>query len=229
MFSTTKGVTAVCANQLAQEGKLDVDAPVAEYWPEFAQGRQGGHSGAVPALAPGRPGLVDGAMTLEDALAWDPVVDALAAQAPMWEPGSQHGYHATTYGWLVGEVIRRVTGRSIGTYFRDEVAEPLGLDFWIGLPEAEEPRVATLVGGHRGPADDDLATTRRELIDAVHRPRHRPRQGARRAGRRARRHDVWNTRAVRPAEIPAANGVADARSIAARVRGVSARSTASAS
>ena len=74
-------------------------------------------------------------MTTEEALSWDPVVAALAAQAPAWEPGSQHGYHATTYGWLVGEVIRRITGKSVGTYFRDEVAVPLGLDFWIGLPE----------------------------------------------------------------------------------------------
>ena len=73
------------------------------------------------------------------------MIEALASQAPNWEPGTQHGYHATTYGWLVGEVVRRVTGKSVGTYFRDEIAEPLGLDFWIGLPEEEESRVATLI------------------------------------------------------------------------------------
>ena len=83
---------------------------------------------------------------MKSALAWGPVIEALARQTTLWEPGTQHGYHATTYGWLVGEVICRVTGRSIGTYFREEVADPLGLDAWIGLPEAEEPRVAQLVG-----------------------------------------------------------------------------------
>ena len=75
-------------------------------------------------------------------LAWDPIIErARGRRRPQWEPGTQHGYHATTYGWLVGEVVRRITGKSVGTYFRDEIAEPLGLDFWIGLPESEEARV----------------------------------------------------------------------------------------
>ena len=134
VFSTTKGATAICANKLAQEGKLDVDAPVARYWPEFAAG--GKADIPVKFLLSHQAGLawVDGEMTLDEALSWDPVVDALARQVPHCEPGSQHGYHATTYGWLVGEVIRRITGKSVGTYFHDEIAAPLGLDFWIGLP-----------------------------------------------------------------------------------------------
>src|SRR4051794_11330919 len=146
VFSTTKGITAMCANRLAQEGKLDMDAPVVEYWPEFAAG--GKEKIPVSYLLSHQAGLawIDDEMTAEEAFAWDPVVDALARQVPHWEPGSTHGYHATTYGWLVGEVIRRVTDKSVGTYWRDEIANPFGLDFWIGLPESEEPRVATLEG-----------------------------------------------------------------------------------
>ena len=145
VFSTTKGAAALCANLLAQRGELDVDAPVATYWPEFkAAGKED-----IPVrwLLCHKAGLpyVDVPMTLEEALAWDPVIRALEAQAPVWEPGTAHGYHATTYGWLVGEVVRRITGKSIGTFFADEIAGPLGLEFWIGLPDAEQHRVAPLV------------------------------------------------------------------------------------
>src|SRR2546423_10775651 len=146
VFSTTKGVTAVCANKLASEGALDVDAPVAKYWPEFAAG--GKEDIPVSYLLSHQAGLawIDGEMTLEQALSWDPVVDALAQQVPHWEPGTKHGYHATTYGWLVREVVKRGTRLNLGAYFRAEIAEPLGLDFWIGLPESEESRVAPLIG-----------------------------------------------------------------------------------
>ena len=112
VFSTTKGATAACVNLLAQRGDLDIDAPVATYWPEFkAAGK-----GDIPVrwLLCHKAGLpyVDGTMTLDEALAWDPVIRALEAQAPVWEPGTAHGYHATTYGWLLGEVVRRVSGKS---------------------------------------------------------------------------------------------------------------------
>jgi CubicO group peptidase (beta-lactamase class C family) len=145
VFSTTKGATAVCANLLAQRGELDLDAPVAEYWPEFkAQGK-----GEIPVrwLLCHKAGLpyVDAELTLEEALAWEPMVRALEEQAPIWEPGSAHGYHATTYGWLVGEVVRRVAGRSVGTFLHDEVAVPLDLELWIGLPEEQHARVAPLI------------------------------------------------------------------------------------
>ena len=187
VFSTTKGVTAICAHKLAQEGKLDLDAPVAKYWPEFAQ--SGKEDIPVSYLLSHRAGLawVDGEMTPEEAFAWEPVIAALEAQAPHWEPGTEHGYHATTYGWLVGEVIRRVTGKSVGTYFRSEIAEPLGLDFWIGLPESEEPRVAPLVGGHRARAAT-TSTTRRASSSNSSWAR-QTELGTRvvRAGRRARR------------------------------------------
>jgi CubicO group peptidase (beta-lactamase class C family) len=213
VFSTTKGATAICANKLAQEGKLDVEAPVARYWPEFAAG--GKADIPVKFLLSHQAGLawVDAEMTLEEALSWDPVVDALARQVPHYEPGSQHGYHATTYGWLVGEVIRRVTGKSVGTYFRDEIARPLGLDFWIGLPESEESRVAPLVGGLADPLlmeDPEVRALVNEFMGpdtllgkALFAP-----DGA------FSEPDVWNSRALHAAEIPAAGGVGDARSLA---------------
>lgn len=145
VFSTTKGATALTANLLAQRGELDLAAPVAAYWPEFAQA--GKESVTVDHLLTHRAGLpwTDRHLTIEEALAWDPVIGALESQAPVWEPGLDHGYHATTFGWLVGEVVRRVAGASLGTTFRREVAEPLGLDFHIGLPESEERRVARMI------------------------------------------------------------------------------------
>ena len=218
VYSTTKGLTAVCANKLAQEGELDVDAPVAQYWPEF--GQAGKQDVPVSCLLSHQVGLpdIDGTMSLDDALAWEPVVEALARQTPLWEPGTQHGYHATTYGWLVGEVICRVTGRSIGTYFREEVADPLGLDAWIGLPEAEEPRVAQLVGwgsGTDGALIDDSEfdeATRASLAQIMGPDSLLGRALSAPGG--ALSGNVWNQRAVRAAEIPAASGVADARSVA---------------
>ena len=145
VYSTTKGATSACALLLAQRGELDLDAPVAAYWPEFAaEGKRDipvrwllTHQAGLPAL--------DRPLALADALAWDPMAEALAAQRPSWIPGTEHGYHALTYGWLVGEVVRRVSGRSLGTFFRTEIAEPLGLDFWIGLPKPEEHRVARII------------------------------------------------------------------------------------
>lgn len=145
VFSATKSVPAACAHLLVQRGKLDLAAPVAEYWPEFAAAGKGD----IPVhwLLSHRAGLpvLDQPVPLADALTWEPVVTALAAQAPAWEPGTAHGYHGLTYGWLVGEVLRRVSGRSVGTYFAEEIAGPLGLDFWIGLPDTETHRVARLV------------------------------------------------------------------------------------
>lgn len=143
--SATKGALAICALRLAERGELDLDAPVAEYWPEFAEAGKG----TVPVrwLLSHRAGLpkVTPRFTPADLFAGKPVIEALAAEAPHWEPGTAHGYHALTYGWLVGEVIARVTGTSAGAFFATEVAEPLGLDFFIGLPDTELPRVSPLI------------------------------------------------------------------------------------
>lgn len=148
VYSCTKGATALCAHVLADHGHLDLDGPVADLWPEFAAGADGAkaaatvrmmldHSVGVPVfrdpLAPGE--LYD----------WDRVVGRLEAEAPFWQPGTRHGYHMLNFGWTVGELVRRASGRSLGTYFAEEVAAPLGIDFWIGLPEELEPRVAPML------------------------------------------------------------------------------------
>lgn len=222
VFSTTKGMTAVCANRLAQEGLLDVEAPVVRYWPEF--GKNGKDDITVAHLLSHQAGLawVDGEMSAEEALSWEPVIEALENQHPHWEPGTQHGYHATTYGWLVGEVIRRVGGRTVGTFLRDEVAGPLGLDLWIGLPEAEEPRVGRLISFLPPGISIDMRATEeagepdpvRELIMAFIGPDTMLGKALGAPGFALADDEIWNTRAMHAAEVPAANGIADARSIA---------------
>jgi len=210
VFSTTKGATAACANLLAQRGDLDMDAPVATYWPEFkAAGK-----GEIPVrwLLCHKAGLpyVDATLTLQEALAWDPVIRALEVQAPVWEPGTAHGYHAVTYGWLVGEVVRRISGKSIGTFFADEIAGPLGLEFWIGLPDEQQHRVAPLVtfSAPKDPAMAELVAQFMGPDTLLGKTLGAPslvfttEQG------------VWNRPEVRAAEIPAANGVTNARSLA---------------
>ena len=151
VFSTTKGATAVCANLLAQRGLLDLDAPVADYWPEFAAA--GKETLPVRYLLSHQAGLpaIDSRVTPEEMQAWDPVAEALAEQTPFWEPGTAHGYHALSYGYLVGEVVRRITGCSLGTFFSEEVAGPLGLEFFIGLPPDLEDRVSPIIGANFGP------------------------------------------------------------------------------
>lgn len=219
VFSTTKGATAIAANRLAQEGRLDVEAPVARYWPEFAQGGKG--EVTVAHLLSHQAGLawVDEELTAEEAFAWDPVVEALARQVPHWEPGTQHGYHAVTYGWLVGEVIRRVTGERVGAHVRRVIADPLGLDLWIGLPEAEEPRVAALI--HfippeitidvlRAPGEDPVAQAMAQFLG----PETMLGKALFAPGFALASAEVWGSRELRAAEVPAANGVTDARSLA---------------
>ena len=145
VFSTTKGATAACASLLAQRGLLDFDAPVATYWPEFAQA--GKQQIPVRWLLCHKAGLptVDRTMTFEETLAWQPVIDALAEQAPYWEPGTRFGYHAITYGYLVGEVVRRITGMTMAEFWQEEFARPLGLEFFMGLPVELESRVAPMI------------------------------------------------------------------------------------
>src|SRR5208282_5387074 len=133
VYSTTKGLTAIYAHRLVDAGALDLDAPVATYWPEFAQA--GKEKIPVRFLLSHRAGLPAVRKLLDDdaLFNWNKMTMALAEQEPWWEPGTRHGYHALTFGWLVGEVIRRITGKTLGTYFREEIAQPLGLDCHIGL------------------------------------------------------------------------------------------------
>ncbi len=153
VFSCTKGAVALCAHVLASRGKLDIDAPVASYWPEFAsKGKEYAtvrmmldHSVGVPAFkTPLRPG---------GCTDWDYMVEMLADEEPFWFPGTRNGYHMINFGWTVGELVRRVSGRSLGAFFRDEIAGPLGIEFWIGTPEEVEPRVAPVMMHAPKPGD----------------------------------------------------------------------------
>ena len=204
VYSSTKGVTSVCANLLIEQGRLDPDATVAHYWPEFAA--NGKNAITVRQAMSHQAGLpfVVGDFTLDEALAWDPIVSAIAAQAPIWEPGTQHGYHMRTFGWIVGEIVRRVDGRTIGAFWRDEIAIPLGLDFWIGLPDEIEPRVARLV-----PPESDLGELLQKfgadllLTQVFSSP-----------GGLFGYNEMWNTRVLHKCELPSSNGIGDARSLA---------------
>jgi len=207
-FSTTKGVTAVVCNRLIEQGRLDAEAPVAQYWPEFAANDK--EAITVADVLSHRAGLahVEGDFTLDEVMAVEPVVRALAAQAPIWEPGTAHGYHVRSYGWLLGEIVRRVTGVSLGSFFATELAAPLGLDYFIGLPEADEPRVARLY-----PPVSDAAL--QALIDAA------LSDGSTLMGQAMsgpanlfRYDDMWNTPALHATEMPSSNGIGDARSLA---------------
>ena len=223
VFSTTKGAAAVCANLLVQRGELDPDALVTDVWPEYGQaGKEGttiamllDHQAGVP--------VVDDPPSLEEVLQVTPIVEALAAQAPLWEPGTAHGYHALTYGWLVGEVVRRIDGRPIGQFFAEEVAGPLGLDFWIGLPDDQQDRVVPLVPSRPSADDFDMASLDPEILPLLQDLATAfldPNSTTNRAlmldgtfllggGRLA-----WNLPEVRASQIPAANGVTNARSLA---------------
>ncbi|NNE74080.1 MAG: beta-lactamase family protein [Acidimicrobiales bacterium] len=213
VFSTTKGAAAICIAQLVQAGKLRYDDLVADHWPEFAAGGKGAVT--VSQMMSHQAGLftVDNPPSFDDVLAVTPIVEALAAQAPLWEPGTNHGYHALTYGWLAGELVRRVDGRDIGTYFAEEVAGPLGLDFWIGLPESEEPRVAPLIAA---PPPTDMTAEELQLMIQV--------MGPGTNGNRALTLDgtinalegdnPFNTREVHATQMPAANGITTAASLA---------------
>ena len=145
IYSTTKGLAAMCAHRLVDQGKLDLDAPVAKYWPEFAQA--GKDKLPVRYLLSHRAGLpaVRKALPPEALYDWNTMTNALAAQEPWWVPGTKHGYHAITYGWLVGEVVRRASGKTLGTYFRDEIVTPLGLDAHIGLDAKHDSRTTNII------------------------------------------------------------------------------------
>jgi CubicO group peptidase (beta-lactamase class C family) len=208
VFSTTKGMTALCAHRLVDEGRLDLDAPVATYWPEFAQA--GKAEITVRQLISHQAGLpaVRKTLTQEAFFDWDCMVEALAEQEPWWTPGTQHGYHAVTFGWLVGEVVRRISGQSLGSYFAKEFAEPLSADFLIGFGPEFDERVAPLIQGpvHMVPGQENLFE---EVLANPNGMTARTFNNPLLLGT-----DIHNTRAWRAAEIPAANGHASAAGIA---------------
>ncbi|MFD3926116.1 serine hydrolase domain-containing protein [Streptomyces sp. NPDC058614] len=204
VWSTSKGPTALCAHILADRGLLDFDAPVAAYWPEFAAA--GKESVLVRHLLSHRAGLsgLREPHTLAQLLDWELTVERLAAQEPWWEPGSRSGYHAITFGHLVGEVVRRVSGLLPGAFLEREVTGPLGIDFTIGLPEKESGRAAELVHPRAAPTSEQAAVYA-QLAPAALAALTNPIVGAAEA----------NTPQWRAAEIPAANGHGTARAIAA--------------
>jgi CubicO group peptidase (beta-lactamase class C family) len=202
VFSVTKGIAALAANILADRGQLDFDAPVASYWPEFAQAEKS--ETPVRWLLTHQSGVLglDQTISQEQLLDWNLVVELLAAQAPDWKPGSKHGYHSMTYGFLVGEVVRRVTGKTLGQYIAREIAGALHADLFIGLPENKETSVAPALlpelGGQQ-PRLPDSGPYAARVLNWISPPL---------TVMNVNRHDV------RAAELPAANGIANARSLA---------------
>lgn len=199
VYSTTKTMTALTALLVADRGELDFDAPVARYWPEFAAaGKQDVKVSHLMSHSAGLSGW-KAPLTKEDLYDWDKATSLLAAQAPFWEPGTASGYHALTQGYLVGEVVRRITGKSLGTVFREEIAGPLGADFHIGLPASEDHRVADLIAPPPGASIADRSESELQKNMSGNPPI-----------------DVaeTRTRAWRGAEIPAAGGTGNARSVA---------------
>lgn len=199
VYSTTKTMTALTALLLADRGELDFDAPVARYWPQFAAaGKQDVKVSHLMSHSAGLSGWKE-PLAKDDLYDWEKATALLAAQAPYWEPGTAPGYHALTQGYLVGEVVRRITGKSLGTVFREEIAEPLGADFHIGLPASEDDRVAHLIPPPPGASIADRSESELQKNMASNPPI-----------------DVaeTRTRAWRGAEIPAAGGTGNARSVA---------------
>jgi CubicO group peptidase (beta-lactamase class C family) len=203
VWSTTKAMTALCALILVDRGQLDLDAPVASYWPEFAQASK--EKIPVRYLLGHTSGLAgfEERITTEDLYDWERITSLLAAQEPWWEPGTASGYHSMTFGYLIGEVVRRITGKSLGTFFREEVAVLLGADFHIGLPLEHDDRVAELIPPLIAKPGDP------EYVDPAN-----VSEIARKMSNPATPATITSERSWRGAEIPAANGHGNARSVA---------------
>ncbi|MCZ7414741.1 MULTISPECIES: serine hydrolase domain-containing protein [unclassified Streptomyces] len=211
--SATKGPSAAVLHLLHQRGRIDLDAPVGTYWPEFKT--RGKERVLVRHLLAHRAGLpvLDTPLTPEQARDGASGPAALAAQAPLWEPGTAHGYHAHTYGWLLGEVVARATGRSLGRWFAEEIAAPLGLDLWIGLPDAEAHRVGRVapVTAPEPPASAGLKVRPKPAVARAHQD---PTSVTRRAFTVIDPLPDENDPAYRAAEHPASAGVATAHALA---------------
>lgn len=214
VFSCSKGLMAILAARLVQEGRLNYDAPVATYWPEFAQaGKEGvlvrhilGHRSGLS--APARD------LSADDILDWSTVTTALAEQTPLWHPGYAYAYHAITQGWLIGEVVRRITGRSAGDAFAELVADPVGAEAWIGLPAEHAGRVAHLTVGRTLQAlvEQQAAERRPGVVDWSERAMT---LGGALPHALVTEQGGFNDPRLHAAEIPAAGGIASARGLAA--------------
>ncbi len=208
VFSCTKGATALCAHILKSRNQIDYDAPASRYWPDYAQaGKEAttvrmmlDHSAGAAALRE--------TVRKDGANDWNYMVGLLEKQEPFWQPGTRNGYHGLTFGWTVGEIVRRVSGQSLGTFFQNEVARPLGIDFWIGLPEDQEHRVAPMIR-YAWPADTALP----KFLQAVVKDKTSiPALFLLNSG--GFMANGANSRAGHAAEIGAANGISNARGLA---------------
>lgn len=205
VFSCTKGATAICAHMLADRGKLDLDAKVAAYWPEYAKnGKEEttvsmmlDHSAGQPHL---RTKLKDGAY-----YDYNYMLKLLEDEEPFWKPGVRNGYHGVTFAWTVGELVHRASGKRLGRFFADEIAKPLGLDFWIGLPEEIEPRVAPMIFAEPDPAAANSKFTQALMTDPAS-PAHLFLLNGGNAN--------FNSRECHEAEIGSANGITNGRGLA---------------
>ncbi|GLF99459.1 serine hydrolase domain-containing protein [Streptomyces yaizuensis] len=209
--SVTKGVAAAVVLLLHQRGQIDLDAPVGTYWPEFkANGKE---RVLVRHLLSHRAGLPVLDRPLTPAEAIDPATAeaAMAAQAPAWEPGTDHGYHAQTYSWLIAGLVRRVTGRTIGRWVAEEIARPLGLDFWIGLPADEAHRVGRIGQAEEPPSSPGLTLRPKRSVVAAYSD---PDSLTRRAFGAIHPLPDENDPAYHAAELPASNGISTARAVA---------------
>lgn len=206
IMSCSKGATALCGNMLIDRSELDPDAAIASYWPEFGQNgkeripvrmafnHQSGVAHVTETLPEG--GLND----------WELCISMIERASPFWTPGEHHGYHGLTIGYIVGELVRRITGASIGAFFRDEVAEPLGLDFWMGLPEEHEPRVAPSIPFDYASGHVPEGVLARMAAPNLHIAPLLANTGGWVGG--------WDSRAAHAAEIPAAGAITNARGLA---------------
>ena len=204
-FSSTKAALALCAHILIERGELGLKEKVTKYWPEY--GKNGkeettiemilNHSAGLPAL---RTEVKEGGF-----LDWNYMVQLIENEKPFWKPGKETGYHMMTTGWLIGELIRRVTGESFGEFFKNELAQPYGLNYWIGLPEAEVERVAEIIPFVPGPSDkpSDFASSFRNNPNSMQRL----------SLTNTGKYD-YNAKETYKAELGAIGGIADARSLA---------------
>ncbi|MER7981852.1 serine hydrolase domain-containing protein [Streptomyces sp. NPDC095817] len=209
--SATKGVAAAVVLLLAQRGLLDLDAPVASHWPAYkARGKEHTRVRHLLAHRAGVP-VLDRPLTPAEAADPDIAAAAVAAQAPVWRPGTDHGYHAQTYSWLTGELVRRVTGRTLGAWIADEIARPLDLDLWVGLPPEQAGRVGRVAQVEAPPAPGGLRTRpKRAVVEAYADPD----SVTRRAFAAITPMPDENDPAYRAAVLPASNGIATADGLA---------------
>jgi CubicO group peptidase (beta-lactamase class C family) len=202
VWSSTKGALVVCAHVLVAQGLLDLDQPVTHYWPELAAGEEVtvamllNHQAGLAGLSgPPPPGAV---------FEFDEMTARVGAELPLWRPGTRHGYHSFTFGWLVGEVVHRVTGELPGTFFARQVAGPLGLDFWIGLPPGEDRRVAQTQLAPRGASPFMRALELGEPVQVA----------VERSWGEFADAGVSDSREARAGNVPAVNGIANGRALA---------------